>query len=168
MASTIKYHMLTIWPYQGGGLCTPEGSIKVYTEAATQSFVYGAPLVYDTSETDVKLATDTTVAGIGLALSPAVASGGNVTVHLFNPNTLYSAPVLNAGAAAANAAAQVGVKYSWVARTDGLGYGIDTADTSSHDWFQVVALHPDYPAGSNPGYVLVRVLDAVRLTVIVA
>ena len=155
--------MLTIWPYQYGGLANL-GPIKIYTEEDSQSYKTGAPLVFDTSTTDVKLATDTNVNGIGLALAAASGTGGtDVPVHIFRPNVLYSAPVLNAGAAAANNSNQIGNTYSFVARTDGNGYGVDTADTGSNDWFKVVALHPDYASASNPGFVLVEVLPAVYL-----
>lgn len=160
MATTIKRHMLTIWPVQSVGTNNPHGLIKEYTEEDSQSFVYGAPLVYDTSTTDVKLATDTTVTGIGLAIEPASGTGGTtLKVAVFDKNQIYRAPVLNAGAAAANNANQIGVGYSWVARSDGYGYGIDTADSGNNDWFVVVDIEGD--SGTNPGYVYVRLLDTV-------
>ena len=164
MATTIKRHMLTIWPVQSVGTNNPYGHVESVPEIASQSFVYSAPLVYDTSSTAIVLATDSTVAGYGLAMEPASGTtGAMVKVSVFDQNQIYRAPVLNAGATAANAAAMIGVPYSFVARSDGYGYGIDTADTGSNDWFQVIAMAPDSPAGSDPGYVLVRVLPAVML-----
>lgn len=164
MATTIKRHMLTIWPVQSVGTNNPYGKVLSLPEIASQSFVYGAPLVYDTSSTAIVLATDSTVAGLGLAMEPASGTtGALVKLSVFDQNQIYRAPMLNAGAAAANANAQIGVPYSFVARTDGYGYGLDTADTGSNDWFQVIGMAPDSPAGSDPGYVLCRVLPAVML-----
>jgi len=164
MATTIKRHMLTIWPVQSVGTNNPYGLVKEYPEIAAQSFVYGAPVVWDTSSEAIVLATDSTVAGLGIALEPASGTtGAMVKVAIFDQNTIYRVPFLNAGAAAAASEAYIGVPYSFVARTDGYGYGIDTADTGSHDWFQVIALAPDSPDDTDPGYALVRVLPAVML-----
>lgn len=164
MATTIKYRDLTIWPVQSVGTNNPYGKVLAMPEIASQSFVYGAPLVYDTSSTAIVLATDTTVAGLGLAMEPASGTtGALVKLTVFDQNQIYRAPMLNAGAAAANNSNQIGVPYSFVARTDGFGYGLDTADTGSNDWFQVIAMDPSSPSGSDPGYVLCRVLPAVML-----
>lgn len=168
MATTIKYQDKTIVPVQTRGGNT-YANIKEFTEDDTQSFVYGAPLVFDTSTTDVKLATDTAVSGIGLAIQPASGTGGTVLkVQMFSEDCIYRAPVLNAGAEAANNINMIGNTYSFVARTDGLGYGIDTADSGSNDWFKVIALDPRSPSTSDPGYVLVTVLPAVFLDMNVA
>lgn len=168
MATTIKRHMLTIWPVSSSmGAGNLAGKVRTYTEEDSQSFVYGAPLVFDTSTTDVKLATDTNVNGIGLAIEPASGTGGTeLKVLVFNENIVFRAPVLNAGAAAANNSNQIGNTYSFVARTDGYGYGIDTADTGSNDWFKVIDI--EGTSGTNPGYVFVTVLPAVFLDMNVA
>ncbi len=166
MATDIKRHMLSFHPVQYGGKGSV-GSVKVYREITTSTYEYGAPLVYDTSSEAVKLATDSTVAGIGLALTPASGTeNADVPVYVFNENTILRAPVLNAGAVAAASRSQIGVKYSWVARTDGYGYGIDTSDSSSNDWFQVIDLAGE--DDDDPGFVYVRPIAAVLLAVIVS
>ena len=160
MATTIKYP-LTFSVFQNVGAGQP-APVRKKTEADTQSFVYGAPLVFDLSEEDVKLATDTTVEGIGIAMSYATGTGGSdIYVMEFGPHILFRAPILNAGAAAAADAAYVGRAFSWIARTDGYGYGIDVNDESSNDWFVVRALDPNTPDGTSAGFAIVSVLPAV-------
>ena len=159
MATNIKRAMLSFSPAKYGGKNTA-GTIRVYKEEASQTYEYGAPLVYDTSSEKVELAADTTVSAIGLALTST-----DVPVLVFNESTILRAPFLNAGAAAAASWAYIGLKYSFVARTDGYGYGIDLADSGNNDWFQVIDI--EGADDSTPGYCYVRPLAAVLLTGVV-
>ena len=165
MATNIKRAMLSFSPAKYGGKNTA-GTIRVYKEEASQTYEYGAPLVYDTSSEKVELAADTTVSAIGLALTPATGTTStDVPVLVFNESTILRAPFLNAGAAAAASWAYIGLKYSFVARTDGYGYGIDLADSGNNDWFQVIDI--EGADDSTPGYCYVRPLAAVLLTGVV-
>jgi len=166
MATDIKRHMVSFHPVKYGGKSSI-GTIRDFPESASQTYEYGAPLVWDTSNEAIKLATDTTVASIGLALAPASGTTGQLApVLIWDESTVLRAPVLTAGATAAYSDAYTGVKYSWVVRTDGYGYGIDLADSGSNDWFQVIDV--DGEDDDDPGYVFVRPIAAVLATAIVA
>jgi len=159
MADNPKSSPTIDWVKEGSG---NQGPIVEKDIRAGQTFAYGAPVAE--TATGLKLAVETEE-GFGVALTNQVAAavaGDSVPVLPFNPGSpqRFLIPLLDAsGDPVAAAASFVGNSYSFVARSDGNGYGLDTTDTTN-TWFFVEELDPRTPAGTARGRAICRVLAA--------
>ena len=101
----------------GGG--QPE--VVNYPEAASQTFKEGQPVVFDTSEEAIKLASVGTTALLGIAMADASGTTGTL-IPVLRPSLYdwFTATISASGAnlAAAHDRDQIGVVYDWIASTE--------------------------------------------------
>lgn len=145
------------WKYRiGGGV--PE--VYTYKEAASQTFKAGAPLVFDTSLEQVKLASVGTVQMVGLAEEDASGTtNADINVLIPTPLDVFTATISASGAnlAAAHDNDNVGQKLGWIASTETgqtTKYTVDE-DNTSNAWCLVRRVYTDVDetAGTSGGRV---------------
>lgn len=143
------------WKYRKGG---GQPEVKIFPEAASQTYKAGAPLVFDTSDEAVKLATVTTVSFIGIALKDATGTTGkDAPVLIPTPLDVFTATISASGAnlAAAHDKNNIGVKYGWIASTvagQTTKYTIDE-DNTTNNWILPIGVYTDVdePEGTAGG-----------------
>jgi hypothetical protein len=139
-----------------------DGRIVKGREKASQSFKKGDFLSTDTNGV-VRIAVDTESGIYALALEDASGTTNNeVDILLLDGTMLFSASVSAAGAAAATAITNVGLRCSWIRSTvtgETNKNVIDTSDTTTPD-LEIMMYDRRDPLGDTNGRLIFRVIES--------